>query len=318
MKTDQVLEIARRYYEQNVSQADIASAIGVSRSTVSRVLKYARQMGYVRTVVAGPASGTAHLESWFRSRFKLDHVAIVPVESGSSEAIRAVAQVAANYLERAVPENAVLTVAGGRTLSSLSSQLRPARRPDITVVPAMGGWLGQSAISANEVAREMAIRWEAQAEVLFAPAFVSDDLARQALLREQSIRNTLQKARLATVAAIGIAAVDVQPNDVQRRYVSTNGRIADDDLGRLLESGAAGETCSQFFDINGHPIDWWNERRTLAVPLRDFKRMSVVVAVGAGVEKARAFLGACRGGLVTALIISEGMASEIERLDGVT
>jgi DNA-binding transcriptional regulator LsrR (DeoR family) len=43
-----------------------------------------------------------------------------------------------------------------------------------------------------------------------------------------------------------------------------------------------------------------------------------VLAVGAGAERAQAFLGACRGRLLTALIIGEDVAHEMERLDNST
>jgi DNA-binding transcriptional regulator LsrR (DeoR family) len=45
------------------------------------------------------------------------------------------------------------------------------------------------------------------------------------------------------------------------------------------------------------------------------KQIPLVIMVGAGTEKAQAFLGACRGGFITALIITEELAAEIERLD---
>jgi DNA-binding transcriptional regulator LsrR (DeoR family) len=76
-----------------------------------------------------------------------------------------------------------------------------------------------------------------------------------------------------------------------------------------------GETCAQFFDIKGRPVDVWNLTRTIAVPLEDLVKMPNVLAVGAGADKARAFLGACRMGIVKSLIVSEDLANEMQRLD---
>jgi DNA-binding transcriptional regulator LsrR (DeoR family) len=315
MKTDQVLEVARLYYEQNKTQNEIANRLSVSRSTISRMLKLARERGYIRTVVVGPSSEAEHLEAWFRDRFKLQHVVIVPGRGNSPELLESVGQTAASYLDYIIPDDAVLTVAGGRTLLSISRQLRPAYRPNVRVVPTMGGWVGGSAISANEAVREMATRWQAQAEILFAPAIVSDGMARRALLREASIDLTLKKARSATIACVSVAGIEPALNGVPRPYESSSGRIPQEDLNKLLELGAVGETCAQFFDIHGNPIDSWNREKTIAVSLDDFKKMSIVLVVGAGIQKARAFLGACRSGIITALIITEDLAYKIEQLD---
>jgi DNA-binding transcriptional regulator LsrR (DeoR family) len=318
MNTDQVLQIARLYYEQNKTQEEIAQQLSLSRSTVSRALKLARERGYIRTIVVAPSSSALELETWFRTRFNLQHVVIVPGRGSSPEVLDSLGQTAAIYLEQIVSDQTVLTIAGGRTLLAVSRQLRPAYRPNVTVVPAMGGWVGDSAISANEVVREIAVRWNARAETLFAPSIVSDDVARQALWREESIHRTLEKAGTATVACVSLAGVLPDPNGLHHHYTRSSGQISEAEHQRLLELGAVGETCAQFFDIHGCPIDAWNQTKTIAVSLQDFKKIPVVVMVGAGIEKAQAFLGACRGGFITALIITEDLAGSIEQLDQTT
>lgn len=315
MNIEQVLQIARHYYEQNKTQEEIAQQLLVSRSTVSRALKLARERGYIRTIVVAPSTNAPQLEAWFQARFNLQHVAIIPGRGNTPEVLDSLGQTAAAYLNHVVPDHAVLTVAGGRTMLAVSKQLRPAHRPDVTIVPAMGGWVGDSAISANEVVREIAIHWQARAESLFAPAIVFDDVARQALWREESIRRTLEKARNATVACISLAGVIPDPNGLHRYYIRSSGLLPDEDHQHLLALGAVGESCAQFFDINGQSLNTWNQAKTIAVSLYDLKNIPVVVMVAAGIEKAWASLGACRGGFITTLIITEELACKIEELD---
>jgi DNA-binding transcriptional regulator LsrR (DeoR family) len=245
----------------------------------------------------------------------LQHVVIVPGRGNAPEVLDSVGQTAAVYLNHIIPDQAILTVAGGRTLLAVSRQMRPAYRPDVTIVPAMGGWVGDSAISANEVVREIAIRWQTRAESLFAPAIVSDDRARQALWREESIGRTLEKARSAAVACISLAGLTPDPNGLHRYYSRSSGLLADEDHQHLLALGAVGESCAQFFDISGQPLNIWNQAKTIAISLYDLKKIPIVMMVAAGVEKAWASLGACRGGFITALIITEDLACKIEQLD---
>ncbi len=318
MKTEQILSIARRYYEDNLPQDEIAREFSVSASTVSRAIKLARERGWVRTIVVAPSGNMAQLECRLRDRFDLEYLAVVPAAPTPQDTLEAVARAGAAYLSQIVPDHDVVAVAGGRTLTAVARQLRPAHRPELTVVSAVGGWVGQSAISASEVAREMAMRWDAQVAALFAPAFVSEAGLRQALLREESIRVTLEKACSATLACIGLAPVAVEPTNLQARYASSTGMLSEADMRCLLALGAVGETLAQFFDIEGNLIDSWNRERTIGLPLDDFKGISSVLAVAAGIEKAPAVLGACRGGLVNALIISDDLAHEVEHLDKIT
>ncbi len=313
MNIDQIVELARMHYEQNLSQEEISQHANISRATVSRALKEARERGYIRTLVIAPSGIGLELEEWLRSRFNLKYVAVTPTREDTNEAISLVGQVAAVYLDYNVSSGCVLGVAGGRTVLSTAKQVKRANRPDVLALPIMGGWIGHTSISASEVAREIAVRWNARAKALFAPAFVVDEVARQALLREESIADILKSASQADMSIIGIAPVSLKESS--NEYVSGTGRISGSDVDDLIQKGVVGETCAQFFDIQGRPVDVWNRTRTIAVPLEDLVKMQNVVAIGADASKGRAFLGACRMGIVKSLIVSEDLASEIKQLD---
>lgn len=310
MDAQQLLDIARLYYQQNLGQDDIARQLDVSRSTVSRALKAARERGMVRVTIINPSPRATELEAWLRPFFGLEHVMIVPALGDAESDLNAAAQAAASYLDHTIPARGTLGVAAGRTLLAISQQLRPAARPDLCVVPVMGGWVSASSISPNEVVRMVAARWGAKAESLFAPAFVSDAQAREALLREEGIRRPLELARRADVVCISAAPILPLSNEWRAHHTS----ISDDDARRLSAMGAVGETCAQFLSGDGVPLDSWNLEKTIALSIDEFRAVPKVVMVAAGAEKARALLACCRGGFVTALIVTEDLAAELQRL----
>src|SRR5512139_2264847 len=120
MKTDQILGIARRYYEDNLPQEEIAREFSVSASTVSRAVKLARERGWVRTIVVAPSDTMSQLECRLRDRFDLDYLAVVPAASTAQDTLEAVARAGAAYLDQIVPDHDVVAVAGGRTLTALA------------------------------------------------------------------------------------------------------------------------------------------------------------------------------------------------------
>jgi DNA-binding transcriptional regulator LsrR (DeoR family) len=64
-----LIEVARLYYEQQLTQSEIGRQINVSRSTVSRLLQEARDLGIVTITidynVARDRSLEQQLQKWF-------------------------------------------------------------------------------------------------------------------------------------------------------------------------------------------------------------------------------------------------------------
>ena len=54
-----LLQVSRLYYEEHLTQAEIARTIGYSRPTVSRLLARAQQRGIVRVTIAHTWSGSS-------------------------------------------------------------------------------------------------------------------------------------------------------------------------------------------------------------------------------------------------------------------
>jgi len=65
-----LLAVARLYYEDDLSQQQIADRLGVSRSTVSRLLQLAREQGIVHIEIRPPTSAS-QLSAWLQGALKL-------------------------------------------------------------------------------------------------------------------------------------------------------------------------------------------------------------------------------------------------------
>ena len=48
------VEVAKRYYQLEQSQQEIATALALSRPTVSRLLQHAKDRGFVKITIADP------------------------------------------------------------------------------------------------------------------------------------------------------------------------------------------------------------------------------------------------------------------------
>jgi predicted DNA-binding protein (UPF0251 family) len=71
---------ARLYYHDQLSQQEIAERLGVSRSTVSRLLRLARDQGIVHIEIR-PPSPIAHLRKELEAALDLRRAVVVPTPS---------------------------------------------------------------------------------------------------------------------------------------------------------------------------------------------------------------------------------------------
>jgi transcriptional regulator with XRE-family HTH domain len=155
-KTALLMEIARAYYIENRSQAEIARSSGVTRSQISRYLKEVRERGIVQIRIVEPEAQFGDLADALKQRFtRLGEAVIAPAFTADPEKTRdIVGRYAANYLHDVVRPGQRLVIGCGRTLHAMSRALLPRPVADVSVIQAMGN-LGHEAhhIDYNEITR---------------------------------------------------------------------------------------------------------------------------------------------------------------------
>jgi len=70
-RTELLAQVASMYYEDDVTQDEIARRVGTSRSTVSRMIQEAREVGVVEITVHYPWKTVPELEDNLMARFDL-------------------------------------------------------------------------------------------------------------------------------------------------------------------------------------------------------------------------------------------------------
>jgi len=95
-----ITKVSRLYYEERLTQTEIAGRVGISQVAVSRLLKRAEEYGIVRTTVISPPGAFAELEGLLEEKFGLSKVIIAEASRDSEEAVlNAIGSAAAQFLE---------------------------------------------------------------------------------------------------------------------------------------------------------------------------------------------------------------------------
>ena len=116
----QMYRIAKMYYMDGLTQAQIAEAESISRSQISRLLDQARSRGIVEITVRMPGRISLNeLRDDLIRELKLKDVAIAPLNETATEEdrIEAIATAAANFLPKELKSCRTVGVGWGRTTS---------------------------------------------------------------------------------------------------------------------------------------------------------------------------------------------------------
>ena len=82
-KNDMLILVAEMYYEQDITQTDIAKKLNISRPTVASLLKKAKETGIVRINVMKAYSNVIQIQKEIREKYHLNS-AFVTSENSSS------------------------------------------------------------------------------------------------------------------------------------------------------------------------------------------------------------------------------------------
>ena len=137
-----ILRVARLYYEEGKSQQEIAETEHVHRTQVSRILKQAREEGYVKFTVAMPQS-VPNMETarQLAGQLGLREVFITP-ELPHFEPEKSYVHSAANYLAGILPDYHSIGFGVGKTLSEIGKAFVGQRSDEVPELYGLFGYAG--------------------------------------------------------------------------------------------------------------------------------------------------------------------------------
>lgn len=313
---ESLLAVARLYYLENQSQQQIASTLGISRSNVSRMLTAAADAGIVEIRINDPAGRDPELEDRMKNSFGLRDVRVAARRraSGGTNPLTAVGAQAAQVLVENLHDHMTVALSWGRSLQAMVWATRTEREYDLDLVQLVGGLSSISnEISGQELVRELAARLGSPGyRYLHAPATLGSREARDALLTEASISQTLDVARGADLAFVGVGTPSHGSSAAILQSLDLSART----LKRFWDQQPVGDVAARYFDAHGRPVSGEVEGRVLAVSVEDLLRIPTVVGVAAGRAKAEGVLGALRGHLLDMLVCDDSLARAVLAVEG--
>lgn len=302
-----MVQVARLYFENGLTQEEIARLLNITRQKVSRLIIAARSKGIVQIKIIDPTPKEPDLSNELKNKFHLQDVILAPAENLGVDQLRAgIGLAAAEYLKEHLHTNQNIGIGWGRTLFETINLLGDGMNKNNNVIPLIGG-IGDISpfFQVNELARRLADAFGGTYRHFYVPAFIEDTSILEKLLKSQEVVQIADLWHRLDVAIIGIGQLEFQ--QISSMFFADH--IAPQTLTLLESKGAVGDLCARFFDIHGNQVI--SEMGVIGISLEMLKTTPDVIAIAGGLDKSRAVLGALRSGCVKSLITDTATARAV-------
>lgn len=307
VESDLLVRIAWLYYEEGLTQDQIAQRFSLSRSKVVRLLKKAKEEGIVTFHIKNPEGNCLALEKKLVSLFNLKDAMVVPLVN--QEKVRdTLGKAAAQYLERHLKDGQLLAIGWGRTIYKMAGYVRPGQFKNLRIVNLMGGLTTSLSLNPYDIGGRLASVWGGECYYVYAPAIAASEKLCASFKSELTVKTALDMARFADFSLVGIGETGRENTLTQMGYIS----LPETEI--LLKRGAVGNIMAQFFDIEGKKVDCELHRRIVSLPIEELRKMDNVIGAAGGENKVKSILGALRGGFIKILITDENTANAIIKM----
>ncbi|MFB0836078.1 sugar-binding transcriptional regulator [Arthrobacter halodurans] len=305
-----VLRAASMYYLQDMKMETIARHLQTSRSTVSRMIKEARDTGIVEISLRPEHTRAPGLGQRIRDAYGVEAFVVPVLDSDSQfDRLHQVARTTARLVGTWFGSEMVLAVAWGTTLGTVVPYLTSKETRGSVVVQLNGAANTRTSgvHYAGDLMMGIARNFGAQVHYFPVPAFFDYAETKDAMWRERSVRRVVELQRKADIALFSVGALRGELPS----HVYSAGYLEADDIARLDAEGAVGDVCTVFLREDGSYGDIEINRRATGPTPAQLRRIPRRVCAVAGDNKVVPLIAALRAGTITHLILDELTAARL-------
>ncbi len=303
-----LIEIAKKYYIDGLSQAEIAGIFDISRPSVSNLLKRCRDEKIVEIrIQEGDYSLVNALAEGLKTSFNIKTVLVVPSGDDNQSTLSAAGIAAAGLLESRLKDRLKIGLSWGSSLYYVIKALHSQAVVDVEVVQLTGSLgLANTAFDGFELARNLASKLNGSCRLIQAPVVVTNLQLKNLLIREHPINQTMN-----CMSSLDLALVGLSSDEPEHSSMVREGFLSGSEAEIIRSEGGIGHICGLHYDINGRFLNIPQNDLVVGIGDTVLKKIPELIAVACGAEKADAIAGALKGGFVDSLVTDEHAALRI-------
>lgn len=301
---DLLVAAAHFYYIEGFTQGEVARRLNLTRITVTRLLKRAREKGIVRISLKQPLPALYQLGLDLEKRYRLQLARVVPTHAAPEETLNELGRAGAELLGGLIRPGCRIGVAWSETVSAILPHIRrlPERFP-CTVNELAGTYLAPDV--SYSVSWPLAKALGAPLESVPVPVLVKSEEVKTVMLQEEMIRRSLHNATRVNLAFVGLGNIS------ENSSLARTGYIQDPHIEELRRKGAAGDILMRYYDAAGRPIRMSFDPRIISLTWEQIRKLPLIVAMAFGDHKIEAIRGALNGRIIQGLITDRSTAEAL-------
>lgn len=301
-----VIKTCKLFYEDNMSQKDISTALGISKPQVCRMLTFAKKNHIVEFTINNPYSQEFLLEEKLIKKYSLKEAFVFsfPYKT-SAEGIEKLGECCADQLDKYFTDNCIIGVMSGRTIASISNFAHKLTREGLIFVPLVGN-LGTQGHTwhANIIAENFARKTGGDYCLLNAPIVLQNKETCDLFKKEPSISQILKKGKSCNIALVGIGEVNLSSTS----YLG--GAFSASDAANLASQNAAASVCTSYVSKDGKILETELNSRSIGISLDELAD-TTTIAVSTGREKIEAIKAVLKSAYIDIFMTSIDIAAEL-------
>ena len=300
------INVAKLYYRSEYSQQRIAEELGISRPSVSRLLQYAKDKGYVKIQIMDPVEDMSNMEQMLVEKYHLHEVRIASSTINDENEIKKYIGIkAAEYLDSIVQDGDIIGVGWGTTLYDMSCSLLPRVLKGSQIVQLEGGvthskWRNY----AKDILENFSNNYSTIAQYLPLPVVFGSREVKEMVDQDRHIKRVLEMGSHANIAVFGVGTV--RPNALFFRLGYT-----DQEEQTRIQQIAVGDICSRFFDADGRICNKELDARTVGITLDELRNKEHSIMIAGGEAKVPAIRAALKGHYANVFITDQFTAKQL-------
>lgn len=302
-----IVKMACLYYEEGLTQAQIAKQVGVSRSLVSKLLIDAREEGIVEITINSKNAYTSMLERQLEKKYGLAASIVIDSKDLTLEEIeKMAAKSAAFYLNKQLKTAKSIGISWGKAIRRMVDHFPYSNHSNLSVVPLIGG-MGDDFVNihSNQLSHDLAKKVRGKSKYLYAPALLANEQLADALKSNQAIESVLNDGLNVDIAVVGIG------NPYERSTMEEIGYLSREDIEELRNHQIVGDINSRFYNEQGEEAACKINQSIIGVNLPSIKQVPEVLTIAADEQRFKAIEVAIEHQLVNVLVTTDVIASKL-------
>ncbi|WP_425627487.1 sugar-binding transcriptional regulator [Agrobacterium tumefaciens] len=276
------------YHVHGLTQHEVADRLGLSRTTVIRLLDEAKKLHEVTVWVGGDEDECVALSLEIENVLGVEEAIVVPSTQSGENAQRAVGAALGQFLSETISDGMSVGVGWGRTLNASLDTFKPLRREGVSVVSLLGGSINPSQINPVEYSWRLSSLLGASCFLFLSPLIVDSKETKERLFDRCGLDRLLGMARNLDLAVVSCGSLSRNAASLAVEHMSTA------DVEALRSEGCVGDVMCNFLDRQGNSVGTAINDRVMSVDLDVVASAKHVVLATGGTERAEAMIAAIR------------------------